>query len=289
MKPAAFRYLAPETLDEALDLLAEHGDDAKVLAGGQSLVPSMNFRLARPAVLVDINRLPDLDYAMNDDVWLRVGALARHVRFERPVTDDPIGWLLTESAHHVGHRPIRVRGTFCGSLAHADPAAEWGLVFSALEGEVTVASQRGRRTITAPELFKTVFTTTLAPDEIIVEARLRLQGPTAKVGFVESSRRAGDFAVVAVGAVLLVRNGVIEHARLGMAGVGGTPVRAGEAEVALIGRDVSAQSFGDAAQAAADAVTPLGDIHGSVEYRRHLVRVLTRRALERCMSDQVRH
>src|ERR1700686_5451412 len=166
MKPAAFRYFAPRALDEALDLLAEHGEEGKVLAGGQSLVPAMNFRLARPASLIDINRIDALDYVREEDGTLRIGALARHAVFEAPVAGGALGAFLPRVARHIAHLPIRVRGTFAGSLAHADPASEWCLIAATLDAELVIANRRGTRTLQPDDYFVTALTTALEPDEL---------------------------------------------------------------------------------------------------------------------------
>jgi len=280
MKPVKFDYHAPSELDEAIELLAEVGDEGKVLAGGQSLVPSMNFRLARPSVLVDINRLSSLSYAEPSAENLRIGALTRHVAFESPIVSGPLGALLAGAARHVGHLPIRVRGTFGGSIAHADPAAEWCMIAVLLDATMLAVSKRDERKIAASDFFQTVFTTSLEADELLTEVRLPTLPDTSRVGFVEFSRRAGDFAIVAVAAVVDAADGKIAGARLALAGVGGTPVRARGAEATLAGNGPSPELFRDAAETAAGEVEPIGDIHGDAEYRRDLVRVLTRRALE---------
>jgi aerobic carbon-monoxide dehydrogenase medium subunit len=284
MKPAPFEYRAPEGLEEALTQLAGAGDDAKVLAGGQSLVPSMNFRLARPSVLIDINGVRDLEHIEVGDGVLRIGALVRHVRFEERVIDNAVGWLLQRASPFVGHLPIRVRGTFGGSIAHADPAAEWCLLAATLDAIMVTRSLRGERHMEAKDFFVTVFTTALDADELLTEVRIPLLDGGARTGFVEFSRRAGDFAIVAVAAVLSLSNGRIESARIGLGGVGGTPYRASRAEDLLRGEPPSERLFADASDIAADDVEPIGDIHGSPEYRKDLVRALTHRALEQCVS-----
>lgn len=284
MKPAPFEYRAPRELDDAIGTMGEVGDEGKVLAGGQSLVPSMNFRLARPAVLVDINNVPDLSYIEADDGVVRIGTLARHIAFESPVVPGPLGTLLAEAAAKVGHLPIRVRGTFGGSVAHADPSAEWCMIAALLDAEMVAASTSGRRTIPAADFFKTVFTTALEPTELLVEVRLPNLPATSRVGFVEFSRRAGDFAVVAAAVVLHMQEDRVADAAIALAGVGGTPLRTPAAEAVLRGRAPSQELFVEAGQAAAAEVEPMGDIHGSAEYRRDLVSVLTRRALERALQ-----
>ncbi|MGH2819649.1 MAG: FAD binding domain-containing protein, partial [Actinomycetota bacterium] len=235
MKAPPFEYRAPRDLDEALEELSRHGDEAKILAGGQSLVPAMNLRLAAPRVIVDINRIGDLDGVEVGSQEIRVGALVRHARFDRERGRDGLWRLLSSISHHVGHLPIRLRGTFCGSLAHADPAAEWCTAALALDARVIASGARGSRTIDARDFFDSAFTTALAPDEILTEVRLPLLGDAAGVGFAEVSRTAGDFALVASLAVLRVEGGRIAEARIGLAGVEARPVRAGRAEDALVG------------------------------------------------------
>lgn len=286
MKPAKFEYRSPRSLDEALSILGEAGDDGKILAGGQSLVPSMNFRLARPAILIDINRVDGLDYIRPDSGTVNIGTLTRHVRLEAPIVPGPLGTLLADAAAKVGHLPIRVRGTFGGSIAHADPAAEWCMLASLLDAEMIAAGPKSQRTIPAHDFFKTVFTTALEPDELLVEVRLPDLSPTTKVGFIEFSRRAGDFAIVAASVVLHMQDEKIETAHVALGGVGGTPLRSPAAESVLAGNAPSIELFAEAGRAAAAAVEPMGDIHGSGEYRRDLVAVLTRRALERAVSER---
>ena len=280
MKPAPFRYSAPASLTQATALLAELGDEGKVIAGGQSLVPMMNFRLARPGHLVDINRIAELDYARVERNELRIGALARHIRFEQGLAPGPLGSLLPRVARHIAHLPIRTRGTFAGSLAHADPAAEWCALAVTLDAEISAQSASGRRSIPAREFFRTLFTTALAPGEIITEVRLPVLSDDWRAGFCEFSRRAGDYAIVlAVAAVRLSGERVVE-ARIGLGGVVDRPVRAPAAEAALIGATVGTEAFAAAGHAAAAEVEPLEDVQASADYRRDLVRVMVRRALE---------
>src|SRR5438309_1179326 len=193
MKPVSFRYFAPCTVDEALELLATHGGEGKILAGGQSLVPAMNFRLARPASLIDINRIDSLDYVCEDGDELRIGALARHARFEAPVAGGALGGFLPRVARHIGHLPIRTRGTFCGSIAHADPASEWCCVMAALDGTVVLRSRRGVRRLRAAEFYQGIMATALEEDELLVAAELPLLAEGTRTGFAEFSRRKGDF------------------------------------------------------------------------------------------------
>ena len=283
MKPARFEYWAPTSTEEALAILAER-PGAKVLAGGQSLVPAMNFRLARPEALVDINRLEDLSQIDVEGSVLRIGALARHRRFERPVAPGVLGGALPRVARHIGHLPIRTRGTFGGSLAHADPAAEWCLVTLVLDAEIVALSTTGERVIPAGGFFDTVFTTALRPDELLAEVRLPLLSDDEGVGFEEVSRRAGDFALVMAMAVLRIVDGRIAEARLGVGGAADRPLRLPEAEAALTGQTPEDAVFEEAAEIAASSVRPLEDIHAGTEYRRRLVNVLLVRALRQAAA-----
>lgn len=285
MKPARFDYHQVRSVAEAAELLDRYGYDAKVLAGGQSLVPAMNFRLARPEVLVDINLVSELDHITDDGDAIRIGSLTRHVAFERPVVDGPLGNLLTSVAHHVGHLPIRVRGTFGGSLAHADPAAEWCVIAALLDAEIVARSVTGDRTIPARRFFHTVFTTDLAPEELLVETRLPKLGADAKVGFRQFSRRAGDFALAMSAVAVVPEDGLVREARIALGGVSDCPIRAGDAEDYLRGRSIDRENLAEAARLAADGFEAIGDIHGSAEYRRDLARVLTRRALEQAIAS----
>ena len=279
MKPAAFHYERPHDVAEVLDLLAAHGDEAKILAGGQSLVPMMNFRLARPEVVIDIGAVPGLDQVALEEERVAIGARVRHIQLERPAFDGPLSSLLATAARHVGHIPIRLRGTFGGSIAHADPAAEWCLLARTLDADVAVASVRGERAISAADLFQSAFITLIADDELLTEVRLPRLGPDWKTGFSEFSRRAGDFAVVAVASALRLADGQIAEARIGAAGVGATPIRLIQAEAALAGQPLGPAAIDAASEAARGEVDPRGDIHGSADYRRDLLRALTRRAL----------
>lgn len=277
MKPASFEYFAPRSLDEALTLLAE-SDQPKVLAGGQSLVPAMNFRLARPSTLIDVNQLPGLDQVTVLEDQVRIGALTRHRRFESPLVSGPLGRLLPVMAHHVGHLPIRVRGTFGGSLAHADPSAEWCLLARTVDATIVAMSRAGERLIAATDFFETVFTTTLGPDELLTEVRIPLLGDRHLVGFSEFSRRAGDFALVMVVVVAEVEEGVVISAKVGAGGVSDVPVRLHAAENAMVGGPWESRVWDAVAEAARAEVEPFEDIHASAEYRRDLVAALVRRA-----------
>ncbi len=286
MKPAAFDYHAPQTLDEALSLLREHQDEAKVLAGGQSLVPAMNFRLARPAVLVDIARVPGLDrIELDDPGGVTVGARVRHLDLEHNTIPGPLGVLLARTGRWVGHYPIRVRGTFGGSLAHADPAAEWCALACALDAEMHCRSADGDRAVGAGDFFEQMaFTTCLAPDELLVGARLPRLGDSWGVGMAEFARRWGDFAIVLAVAAVERDGDSVAGARIVLGGVAGGPVRATHAEAALSGRAATPESVAAAAAAAAEEVDPTGDIHGSADYRRDLVRTMVTRALSQALA-----
>ena len=239
----------------------------------------MNFRLARPEVIIDIGAVPGLDEVTGDEERLTIGTRVRHIDLERPKFDGPLSSMLATAARHVGHIPIRLRGTFGGSIAHADPAAEWCLLARTLDADVAVASIRGNRVIAAADLFQSAFITSIADDELLTEVRLPRLGGDWTTGFSEFSRRAGDFAVVAVAAAVRLEDSRIVEARIGAAGVGATPVRLTQAEAALVGRPLSPDAIDAASEVASVEVDPRGDIHGSADYRRDLVRALTRRAL----------
>jgi len=285
MKPAAFRYHAPKTIEEAVAMLAQYApDDGRVLAGGQSLVPTMAFRLARPHHLVDINGIADLRRLASESGKLAIGAGVRHQAFHRPVVAGPLGDLLSAVMRHIAHYPIRTRGTFCGSLAHADPASEWCLVLAALDGEVVAKSVRGARTIAARDFFKGIMTTALRDDELLVEARLPLLPAGTRCGFYEFSRRAGDFALAAAVGLYRLDGGKIAEPRLAIGGAEVNPRRIAHAERALAGAAPGDQAFRAAAQAAMEAIDPMEDVINSAEFRRDLVLAVARRALERAAA-----
>jgi aerobic carbon-monoxide dehydrogenase medium subunit len=284
VKPAPFVRHVPKTLDEAVKMLAELApQDGRVLAGGQSLVPIMAFRLAKPAHLVDINEIAGLDRIVVDGGTLRIGALARHAAFHKPVVDNPLGPLLAAVARSIAHYPIRMRGTFCGSLAHADPAAEWCLAAVTLNATVVATSIRGERLIAAKDFFAGIMSTALAEDELLSEVRLPLLAGDAKFGFNEFSRRAGDFAMSAALVTYRLSGGKIIDARVGVGGAEPCPRRIAEAEAALNGQTPGDKVFRLAAETAANAIEPLEDHQTSAEYRRDLVRAVVRRALEQSL------
>ena len=282
MKPAKFDYFAPTTLDETLELLAQHGPDAKVLAGGQSLMPMMNLRLVRPAVVVDINRVEGLSGISASNGTITVGALTRQRDLERSDVIRDAFAMMTAAISHIGHFQIRNRGTIGGSLAHADPAAELPALCTALDAEFVVADSNGTQTMSAAEFAIAPLITSLAPEELLTEVRLPvLQGDGWRWGFREVSRRQGDFALV--GSVAMLRtdaDDVCQEARVTMFAVGDAPARIPAAEAALVGRVVDADARAEAAALVSEAVTPGSDIHASAEYRKEVSAVMARRALE---------
>jgi aerobic carbon-monoxide dehydrogenase medium subunit len=280
VKPPPFEYVAATSLEEAVAALGEHGDEAKLLAGGQSLVPLLAFRLARPGVLVDLNGVGGLDRLELAGDALVVGAMARQRDVELLPGLRERCELIPEAIELVGHVAIRNRGTVGGSLAHADPAAEWPALAVLLDAELELVGPSGRRTVAARDFFLSYFTTVLEPDEVLTEIRLPLPNGRSGSCFVELSRRHGDFALAGVGAlVTLADDGTAAEVRLGLIGVGDRPVRPAAAEQALRGRVPDEGAIAAAAEAVAGEIEPTGDIHASEEYRRHLATVLTRRAL----------
>jgi CO/xanthine dehydrogenase FAD-binding subunit len=279
----AFEYVAPVSIDDALAVLAEHGEEAKVLAGGQSLIPALNYRLAKPRVVVDINGLPldGLSVAMGR---LRLGALVRHASLEDSLELARYCPVLREAAALIGNVRVRTLGTLGGSLTHADPAAELPMVMLALDAQLAVAGRAGRRTIAARDFFTGPLTTALGADELLTSVEIPMTRDMG--GAVEEfSRRAGDFAVVATTALVRIdRRGRIDDARMALAGVGPTPLRVAAAEAVLVGHEPTSERIARAADAARAAVTPESDAFVSAAYRRLLVGVLTRRALGRALA-----
>lgn len=277
MKPAPFEYHRARSVAEAVDLLERGGEDAKVLAGGQSLVAMMNLRLARPTVLVDINDLPGLSYVLEEDGGLRVGALTRHCQIEHyPGLLEGFA-ILPEAARWVGHYPIRARGTFGGSIAHADAAAEWCMLALLLDAELVVVGPQGTRTVPADGFFQGLFMTTLAPDEVLTEVRFPRGYSQAAIQ--EFARRHGDFAIVAAAVRYDLEEGVIRRPRVVLGGVADRPVAVPAVVDVLDGEAPSGELFAEAGRVAATGITPPADIHGSSDYRRDLAQVLVERAL----------
>ena len=285
MKPAAFIRHVPKTLDEAVKILAEVApQDGRVLAGGQSLVPIMAFRLAKPAHLVDINEVAELDTIAHDGNTLTIGARVRHGAFHKPVVDGPLGALLAHVVRHIAHYPIRMRGTFCGSLAHADPSSEWCLTAATLDAVMVAKSINGTREIKAAEFFDGIMSTHLKEDELLAEVRLPLLPADARFGFYEFSRRAGDFAMSASLVTYRLDGGKIVDARVGLGGAEASPRRIPEAEAELNGKAAGDAAFRAAGEAASRAIEPLVDHQTDADYRRDLVRVVVRRALEHSLT-----
>ncbi|HVG11189.1 MAG TPA: xanthine dehydrogenase family protein subunit M [Thermoanaerobaculia bacterium] len=285
MKPASFEYLAPDSLDAALDLLAHRGGEAKLLAGGQSLIPVMNFRLAQPSLLVDLNRLRDLDYIREDAGELRIGAMTRQRRLERDPLVRRLAPLLREAVPFIAHPQIRNRGTVGGSLAHADPAAELPAVAVALNARFRLQRAGGERWVEARDFFTGLFTTVLEPDEMLVEMLLPTPPRQPGWAFLEVARRHGDYAQVGIAAWISLdgHNRCLE-ARLVYLSVGDGPVEAREAARMLVGVDLSGEAIDAAAdKASREEMDPTGDIHASADFKRHLARVLTGRALRRAI------
>ncbi len=285
MKAAPFEYHAPRELAEAFALLARYGPEARPLAGGQSLVPMLNLRLARPAAMVDLNRISELAYHRSDAGGLVAGALCRHRDVELDAAAMARCAVIADALPLVGHVAIRNRGTVVGSIAHADPAAEWPALALLLEATITVAAERGRRELPALEVFTGFFATALEPGELALEARFPWPRPGVGSAFVEVARRHGDFALVAAGALLeLEPDRRVREARLVLAGVAPTPLRAERAELALVGQAATEEAFADAAAQAAQGLEPADDIHAPAVYRRRLAETLARRALLKALA-----
>lgn len=285
MKPPPFEYFDPRSVEEALALLKGHSEDAKILAGGQSLVPLLNFRLARPRYLIDLNRIPAFSYIREVNGGLVIGAMTRQRVVEKSPLIRERCPLLAEAMPLIGHPQIRNRGTIGGSLAHADPAAELPAVVAALRGELVVRGADRQRLLTPEQFFVSYLTTALEPSELLVEVRLPAWPPRTGWAFLEVSRRHGDFALVGVAAVLTVDEaGVCTHAALALTGVGPTPVLAFRAAQGLVGGEPTAEAFEEAARRVSEALRPDSDLHASAEYRRHVAGVLTRRALARALE-----
>ncbi|MCH7737914.1 MAG: xanthine dehydrogenase family protein subunit M [Chloroflexi bacterium] len=286
MKPAKFEYFAPTSLAEALELLEEHGDDAKVLAGGQSLMPMLNMRLARPKVVVDINRIPNLDYiSPTPDGGLAIGALTRQRSVERSTVVEERIPVLAAVMPSIAHFQIRNRGTMGGSISHADPAAELPAVCFALDGEFVLSSASDQRVLKAENFFISPLTTAIGPGELLTEIRLPARSGEWRWGFEEVCRRQGDFAMV--GAVSLLQiddDGVCRSACITMFGVGGTPLRIRRAEEALLGDRINDSVLEDVSKIVSEELDPDSDIHASAAYRKEVGGVIARRTLEAAVS-----
>ena len=279
MKPPPFDYHSPQETEEALALLSELGDDVKVLAGGQSLVPLLNFRLAEPAHLVDLNRIGSLAHVRRSEGRLRIGSMTRQSVLEASPVAARHWPILSEALHWVAHPQIRNRGTVGGSAAHADPAAELPIAFAALDARFHVRSSGGDRVIEWNDFFVTHLTTALAPDEMLVEIEVPPLPPSTGWAFTEFARRHGDFALGGAAVLLAMDDGACREARIALLGAADTPIRADDAEQALAGARVDEEAAAAAAHRAVADIEPTGDIHGSSEYRRNLIEAMVRRGV----------
>jgi carbon-monoxide dehydrogenase medium subunit len=279
MYPPRFDYLAPGSLEEVLDLLGERGDEAKVLAGGQSLIPLLKLRFAAPEAVLDLGRVPGLDTLAEEDGWLRIGPLVRHRDAERSALLRERYHTMAAAAPQVSDPLIRNLGTICGSLAHADPSGDWGSVMIAMGAQLVARSRAGERTIAARDFFSGPFTTQLQPDELLVEARVPTR-PRSGGAYLKLERKVGDFASAAVAVRLTLEDGNrIAEAGIGLTAVGSTNLAAVAAEEALVGAEPGDEAFREAAELAARAATPSADLRGSVDYKRNVIRVFTERGL----------
>ena len=285
MKLPPLEYEAPATVPEAVALLAEHGDEASVLAGGQSLIPLLALRLAYPGVLIDINGIAELSGVSAAGGWVAIGAMTREYVAEESGTVADALPLLADALPLIGHEAIRSRGTIGGSLAHADPAAELPAVARALDAEFVVRGPAGERVVPAAEWFEGYLTTSRGPDELLTEVRFPAAGPGTGTSFQEVARRHGDFAIVGLATSVTLSDGAITDARLAFAGLSDVPVRAAAAEDLLVGERPSAGLFDEAARRATDGIDPPGDLHGSPEYRRKVAAALVRRGLQAAVDN----
>jgi carbon-monoxide dehydrogenase medium subunit len=281
MYPASFGYFAPTTLDEALTLLEEHGDEAKVLAGGQSLIPLMKLRFASPSAVIDINGLSELGRLEQEGDGLRIGALVRHKACERSELLRGRYGTLGDAAPMISDPIVRNLGTVGGSLAHADPQGDWGSVMLAMRAEINVRGPSGTRTIPIDEFFQGPFTTVLEPTEILTEVRIADPGTRAGGTYLKLERKVGDFATVGVAVHVSFSNGSVGRAGIALTGVGAMNLRAEAAEQALVGRALDGEAMAEAARLAAETARPRTDVRGTEEYKRNIVRVFTERGLRK--------
>lgn len=284
MFPAAFDYRSPTSLEDALATLAERGDDAKVMAGGQSLIPLLKLRFAQPALVLDIGRLPNLNIVSRRDGRLSIGALVRHVDVERDRTLAESAPIMGEAAHWIADPLVRNRGTVVGSVCHADPSGDWGAVMLALNAEVVARSKSGERVIPAAEFFMDPFTTALKPDEIVTEIRIPIPSGQAGGAYNKLERKVGDFATVAVAVQVEMNGRKVTRAGIGLTSVGPTNIKATEAEEALQGQELTDETIRDAARLAAAAADPKDDIRGSAAYKKDVVRVFVQRGLRTALG-----
>jgi carbon-monoxide dehydrogenase medium subunit len=284
MFPAAFDYAAPATLVEALALLKQRGDDAKIMAGGQSLIPLLKLRFAQPAILVDIGRLPGMAGIARHNGHLSIGALARHVDIERNPDLPKLCPILVDTVHWIADPLVRNRGTLAGSVCHADPSGDWGSVMLALDASVVARSQAGERVIPISGFFQGPFTTALKPDEIVTEVRIPMPGGPSGGAYNKLERKVGDFATVAVAVHVELSGGKIAKAGIGLTAVGPTNIKATAAEKALVGHEPTEQVIAEAARLAADAAEPKDDIRGTAAYKKDVVRVYVLRGLRTALG-----
>lgn len=284
MIPSAFDFYAPTSLDEAVALLRQHGDEAKLLAGGQSLIPAMRFRLAAPAVLVDINGIAGLDHINESATHLVIGALAREAALEEHAFIKARYPLLADAAHVIADPLVRNRATVGGNLAHADPANDHPAVMLAYGAEIAVYGPRGQRTIAIDDFFTGMFSTSLEPDELLTEIRLPKPGPGAGGAYLKVERKVGDYAISAVAVQLTMAGEVCTAVRIGLTNVSPAPMRAEAAEAALTGQRLTPEALEAAGQAAAAACDPSADLRGTIEYKRDLTRVLVKRAVKKAAA-----
>lgn len=282
MKPAPFKYVAAATLEQALALKAEYGDDAKFLAGGQSLIPAMNFRLARPAVLIDINALNECSgIRLHEDGGSRIGALTRYRTLQNDGSLVRAYPLFGEALPHIAHPQIRNRGTIGGNLSHADPASEMPALAVVMQATIKIRASTHERSVAAIDFFQGLLTTDLQPDEMLVEIELPPQQPRTGTCFSEVARRRGDFALAGAAAILTVdQDGICTQARLALCGVGETPVDASDAAAILVGHRIDAENIADVADAVMAMIEPAGNVHATPDYQRHVAGVLARRTLK---------
>lgn len=287
MLPAPFEYHAPRTIDEALDLLDEFGDEGKVLAGGQSLIPLLKLRFASPGHLVDINKIKELDFIEERDGTLRIGPLFRHKSAERSTLLASRYHVMADAAPMIADPIIRNRGTIAGSVAHADPSGDWGTVLLAMDAELVLRSKKGSRTVKARDFFSGPFSTALEPTEILTEIRIPAAKAMTGGAYLKLERKVGDFATVAVAVHLRMDDGKVGSAGIGLTAVGPQNIKAEKAESSLKGVRLDDAAIKQAAALAAEAADPKADHRGSVEYKRNVVRVFTERGLKRA-SERAR-
>jgi carbon-monoxide dehydrogenase medium subunit len=284
MFPAAFDYRAASTLDEALTVLQERGDDAKVMAGGQSLIPLLKLRFAQPGMLVDIGRLEGLSGLTRSNGHLKIGALTRHAEIERSQDLGGAWAILPEAAHWIADPLVRNQGTIGGSICHADPSGDWGSVMLALDADLVARSSKGERVIRAADFFDSPFVTALRPDEILTEIRIALSSRQAAGAYNKLERKVGDFATVAVGVQVELDGGKVSRAGIGLTSVGATNIKATAAEDTLIGREPTDDLIAEAARQAAAAAEPKSDVRGSAEFKKDVVRVFVQRGLKTAVA-----